>query len=73
MERTISVPELIMWTATRVALGIGIGMLVSRRMSRQTRKSTGIALTSVGGLITIPLAISMFGKKNVSRELRSIA
>jgi hypothetical protein len=73
MERTISVPELVVWTATRVALGVGIGMLVSKRMSKDAQKAAGLALTAVGGLTTVPLAISIFSKKNVNREIRSVA
>lgn len=73
MERTITVPELAVWTGTRVALGIGIGMLVASRMSKDAQKSAGLALVSVGGLVTIPLAISMFSKKKATWELRSAA
>jgi hypothetical protein len=72
MERRVT-PEMILWTGTRVALGVGIGMLVSRGLSNDARKSTGIALTAVGAFTTIPLAISIFRKPNLSRELKSVA
>ncbi|HEX3104151.1 MAG TPA: hypothetical protein VHQ22_06850 [Terriglobales bacterium] len=72
-ERNISLPELILWTGTRVALGVGIGMLVSRGLSKDAMKAAGLALAVVGGFTTVPLAISI-AKKNVTRsEIRSVA
>jgi len=73
MERRFTVSEMILWTGTRVAMGVGIGMLVSRGLSNDARKATGIALTAVGAFTTIPLVISMIGKKNQAREIRSVA
>jgi hypothetical protein len=73
-ERNISLPDLILWTGTRVALGTGIGMLISRGLSKDAMKAAGLALTVVGGLTTIPLAISILGKKSLNRpEIRSVA
>lgn len=74
MERNITLPEMMLWTGTRVALGVGIGMLISRRLSKDAMKAAGLALAVVGGLTTIPLAIAIIGKKNVTRpEIRSVA
>jgi hypothetical protein len=73
MERTFTVPEMILWTGTRIALGVGIGMLVSRGLSNDARKSTGIALTALGAFTTIPLGIALFGKKGTLHEMRSAA
>jgi len=74
IEKNISLPELILWTGTRVALGAGIGMLISRRLSKDAMKAAGIALTVVAGFATIPLAISIMGKKDLTRpEIRSAA
>ena len=74
IERNISLPELILWTGTRVALGAGIGMLISRGLSKDATKVAGLALTVVGGFTTIPLAISRMGKRNLTRpEIRSVA
>jgi hypothetical protein len=37
-------------------------------------KATGLALMVVGGFTTIPLAMSIMGKKNLTRpEIRSVA
>jgi hypothetical protein len=73
-ERNITLPELILWTGTRVALGAGIGMLISRRLSKDAMKAAGVALTVVAGFTTIPLAISILGNKKLSGpEIRSVA
>ena len=63
-ERKFSLSEIILIAGTRVILGVGIGLLFSRRLSRAQRKSAGLALALVGGLSTIPLAISIAGKRN---------
>jgi len=74
MERNIALPELILWTGTRVALGAGIGMLISRRLSKDAMKAAGLALIVVGGFTTIPLAIAIMSGKNSTRpEIRSVA
>lgn len=73
-ERNITLPEMILWTGTRIALGAGVGMLLSRNLSKDAAKAAGLALAVVGGFTTIPLAISILGKKNVTRpEIRSVA
>jgi hypothetical protein len=44
--------------STRVALGIGIGLLIARGLSKDASKAAGLALTVVGGLTTIPFIVS---------------
>jgi len=65
MERKLTIAEIILIAGTRVALGAGIGLLLSGRLSDDQRKAAGLALAIVGGLSTIPLAIGVIGKKNV--------
>jgi len=72
-EQRFTVPEMILWTGTRIALGAGIGMLVTRGLSNDARKAAGIALTAVGAFTTIPLGWLMFGKKTSLREIRPAA
>jgi hypothetical protein len=49
-------------------------MLISRRLSKDAMKAAGLALIAVGGFTTIPLAIAIIGKKNMTRpEIRSVA
>jgi hypothetical protein len=74
IEKNITLPEMILWTGTRIALGAGIGMLISSRLNKDAIKAAGLALTVVGGLTTIPLAILIMVKKDTNRpELRSVA
>ena len=72
-ERRFTLPEMILWTGTRIALGAGIGMLVTRGLNNDARKAAGIALTAVGAFTTIPLGWLMFGKKTLPREIRPAA
>jgi hypothetical protein len=64
-ERTITIPELILVAGTRVALGIGAGLLMSARMARDTRKGAGWALFMVGALSSIPIFLNIAKKPNL--------
>lgn len=62
MRRTnLSVPEVMLLVGTRVALGVGVGLLVSEKLDRDARRGAGIALLAVGALTTIPLVMQVFG------------
>ena len=60
-ETRITVPELMLVAGTRAILGVGIGLLLADRLSDGQRKGAGWALTLVGALTTIPLALEVFG------------
>ena len=64
IERKLSIAEIILLAGTRVALGAGIGLLLSSRLNNDKRKAAGWALALVGGLTTIPLAMDVLSKKN---------
>jgi hypothetical protein len=66
-ERKVTLPELILFASTRIALGCGIGLLVSRALNNDERKAAGVALTVVGAITTIPLAIH-FARQGTSLE-----
>ena len=72
LETKLSAPELILIAGTRVALGIGIGLLLSERLSRDSRKAAGIALAAVGGMTTVPLVLNII-RKRTDTGLRSAA
>ena len=72
-QRKLTLPEIGLIAGTRVALGIGIGLLISTRLNNDQRKAAGVALALVGGLTTIPLAIGVIGKRKASAEIRSVA
>jgi hypothetical protein len=61
-EKSVTIPELILIAGTRVALGAGLGLLIGGRLSRDARNAAGSALTGVGALSTIPIAIGLLGK-----------
>jgi hypothetical protein len=64
MERRVTIAELLLIAGTRLALGIGIGLLLAGRLSREQRQAAGLSLALVGGLTTIPLAIGIVGKSS---------
>ena len=43
-------------------MGMGLGLLVSDRLSRGARKGAGWALLAVGALITVPLVFHVLKK-----------
>jgi hypothetical protein len=73
VEKKVSIAELILIAGTRVALGVGIGLLVSSRLSKEQRRAAGLSLALVGVLTTIPLAIHIMGKTAVTEEERRAA
>lgn len=74
LERKLTLPELGLLAGTRVALGIGIGLLLSGKLSHDQRKGAGVALMIVGALTTVPLAIGLLTQKDDNvREIRPAA
>jgi hypothetical protein len=55
-QTTLKVPDLILLVGTRVALGIGVGLLVAGALDERARKAAGIALLATGILTTVPIA-----------------
>lgn len=68
MQRTLSVPEIGLIAGTRVALGVGIGLLLSGRLSRDQSKAVGVALTLVGALTTVPLALQVINSGRTAEK-----
>lgn len=63
-ERKFTLAEIMLLAGTRVALGVGIGLLLSTRLDDDQRKAAGWALVLVGAITTIPLAMDVIGKRN---------
>jgi len=61
-ERKVTLPELALIAGTRVALGAGVGLLLTQKFNSRERKAVGWALFLVGALTTIPLALEVLGK-----------
>ena len=71
-ERTLSVADIMLIAGTRVAVGAGIGLLISTRLNNDQRKAAGISLAVLGGLTTIPLMLKLRGEDG-HEELRRAA
>jgi len=61
-ERVLTIPELILIAGTRVALGVGIGLLIADKLTDNERRAAGWALVGVGALTTVPIAMNVLGK-----------
>ena len=59
----IHLPELALLAGTRGALGAGVGLLLSDKLTEEQRKSIGWTLVAVGVLTTIPIAALLFGRR----------
>jgi hypothetical protein len=65
-ERAFTIPEIMLVAGTRVALGVGIGLLISDRFNRDQRKGAGWALLAIGVLSTIPIVKGVLAKPPVA-------
>jgi hypothetical protein len=61
----VSLPQLALVGATRAAIGVGAGLLISNRLNARQRKSVGLPLLVLGLLSTIPIAAHLFRGKQV--------
>lgn len=67
-EKALTIPEIMLIAGTRVALSVGVGLLISDRLNEGQRKAAGWALLAVGVLTTIPIATGILGKPAVVRR-----
>jgi hypothetical protein len=65
-SKTFSMPELMTLVGTRVALGVGLGLLLAGRLDRGFRIGAGCALATVGALTTIPFVVKVMGRGETS-------
>jgi hypothetical protein len=66
-ERGLTIPEIILIGGTRAALGAGLALILSDRLSRDQRRAVGLTLFLVGAITTIPIAANILGKPTVGR------
>jgi hypothetical protein len=57
----ISVPTLVSVAVTRALMGVGAGMLLSKKIARRRRRRVGLTLFALGAASTIPIALRVFG------------
>ena len=67
-ERGLTIPEIALIGGTRVALGVGIGLLISDRLNKDQRKGAGWALFGIGVLSTVPIAIGILTKRPIAEK-----
>ena len=65
-ERGLTIPEIALIGGTRVALGAGIGLLISDRLNEDERNGAGWALLGIGVLSSIPLIIGILSKRPIA-------
>jgi hypothetical protein len=65
-ERGLTIPEMMFIAGTRVALGVGLGLLISDRLNEDQRKAAGWAFLAVGVLTTIPIVKGVLAKPTVA-------
>ena len=54
--------------ATRVALGVGIGLLIGGRLRRTARTRVGAALVALGAVTTVPVMLAVFRPRNTDKR-----
>ena len=59
-----NMPQLVLLGATRGMIGFGVGLLIAERLKRSRRKPIGWTLLGIGAASTIPLAITIFRKRD---------
>jgi hypothetical protein len=59
----VTLPELALIVGTRAMGATGVALLVADKLPKDSRKAIGWTLALIGAVTTIPLAISLFGKK----------
>ena len=64
-KHSLTVPQLMFVIATRGALAAGAALLVSGKLSKETRQKAGLALIGIGGATTIPAMRMFLGGKSL--------
>ena len=68
-ERGLTIPEIMFIGGTRVALGVGVGLLLAEKFNKDERKGAGWALLAVGVLTTVPIVMNILAKPHVDKKL----
>ena len=65
----LTVPEVAFIAGTRGALGLGVGLLLSRKIGEARRRALGWSLLAVGLATTVPAARTLFGKRSAASAI----
>ena len=58
----LTIPDIALIAGTRAMLGVGLGLLIAGKLSRDTRRGAGWALFLVGAITTVPIVAGILGK-----------
>ena len=61
-EKRVTLPVIGLIAGTRMALGMGIGLLLAGRLNDDQRKAVGVTLLAVGVITTFPLVAQVMCK-----------
>jgi len=67
-ELILDLPTFAFAVGTRVALGIGVGLLISEQLPVSRRRAIGGALVAVGAATTVPILMSVRRRMRPSRR-----
>jgi hypothetical protein len=59
----LSLPTFGFVVGTRAALGVGIGLLLSGKMTESQRRAVSVTLVAIGAATTIPAAMAVFSSQ----------
>ena len=59
----LTIPEIFLIGATRVALGAGLALLLGEKLDRKERRAVGWTLFLTGVATTVPLVLNVLDKK----------
>jgi len=62
----VTLPEIGLVAMTRGMAGAGLGLLLAERVSPQVRRAVGWTLLAVGAATTIPIVLSLLGKRDAN-------
>ena len=68
LEKSLSIPEISLLAGTRVAFGVGLGLLIADKLSPDARKGAGVALLAVGALSSIPIVVNILTKPSADEK-----
>ena len=62
-KSVLTIPEIALIGATRIALGAGLGLLLGEKLDRKERRAVGWTLFLTGVATTVPLVLLVLDKK----------
>lgn len=63
---TLPVPWFAFVVATRAALGVGVGLLLSEKLGAAPRRKAGWILVAIGAATTLPAALAIARRRKAS-------